>query len=339
MAAPTILRTQHKLADYLFQPDLEKFNLPKKSSRPWIVNTNEQTKQPKSSKTLSELQEESVVNNRIAKRSTPPPPPPPPTVHMDCSQISNTNYLELFSGESQQHSHNNLNNNITDNNHIYNSITSYTRDFVTSSLNTKHKTDVKNKGHPNQPHNKNVLQGESRLTQKENKEAAARVHLENPEMCSVNLQQKLELDYQNHVNQMYNDPGCFNELEQFYHHQDYHQHHHHPSQYALQQQPLMYLVPLEQTIEEPTLMLMTPDTGSEYSSEDSSSCFELLNESSDYSDDEVFETSFATQAFNNINYNRTSTNGAMSIGKDQEYEVPIEMDEELNMLVLSIIDE
>merc|ERR1712012_110361 len=34
----TILRTRHKFGDYLSQPDLAKFELPKKMSRPWIVN-------------------------------------------------------------------------------------------------------------------------------------------------------------------------------------------------------------------------------------------------------------------------------------------------------------
>merc|ERR1712109_224141 len=37
-ASPTILRTRHKFGDYLSQPDLAKFELPKKMSRPWIVN-------------------------------------------------------------------------------------------------------------------------------------------------------------------------------------------------------------------------------------------------------------------------------------------------------------
>merc|ERR1712240_817623 len=37
-ASPTILRTRHKFGDYLSQPDLGKFELPKKMSRPWIVN-------------------------------------------------------------------------------------------------------------------------------------------------------------------------------------------------------------------------------------------------------------------------------------------------------------
>lgn len=38
MAAPTILRTSYKFGDYLTKPDLAKFELPKKMSRPWIVN-------------------------------------------------------------------------------------------------------------------------------------------------------------------------------------------------------------------------------------------------------------------------------------------------------------
>merc|ERR1712113_951232 len=37
-ASPTILRTRHKFGDYLSQPDLAKFELPKKMGRPWIVN-------------------------------------------------------------------------------------------------------------------------------------------------------------------------------------------------------------------------------------------------------------------------------------------------------------
>merc|ERR1711972_327662 len=36
--SPAILRTRHKFGDYLSQPDLAKFELPKKMSRPWIVN-------------------------------------------------------------------------------------------------------------------------------------------------------------------------------------------------------------------------------------------------------------------------------------------------------------
>merc|ERR1712130_408945 len=38
MNNPTILRTPHKFGDYLSQPDIAKFELPKKMSRPWIVN-------------------------------------------------------------------------------------------------------------------------------------------------------------------------------------------------------------------------------------------------------------------------------------------------------------
>merc|ERR1712024_429522 len=37
-ASPTILRTRHKFGDYLSQPDIAKFELPKKMSRPWIAN-------------------------------------------------------------------------------------------------------------------------------------------------------------------------------------------------------------------------------------------------------------------------------------------------------------
>merc|ERR1712127_575282 len=36
--SPTILRTSYKFGDYLTKPDIAKFELPKKMSRPWIVN-------------------------------------------------------------------------------------------------------------------------------------------------------------------------------------------------------------------------------------------------------------------------------------------------------------
>merc|ERR1712002_531276 len=37
-AAPTIVRTTHKFGDYLTNPDRAKLELPKKMTRPWIVN-------------------------------------------------------------------------------------------------------------------------------------------------------------------------------------------------------------------------------------------------------------------------------------------------------------
>jgi len=37
-SSPTIVRTTHKFGDYLTRPDMAKFELPKKMSRPWIVN-------------------------------------------------------------------------------------------------------------------------------------------------------------------------------------------------------------------------------------------------------------------------------------------------------------
>merc|ERR1711936_105958 len=45
MNNPTILRTRHKFGDYLSQPDIAKFELPKKMSRPWIVNNVYEKKQ------------------------------------------------------------------------------------------------------------------------------------------------------------------------------------------------------------------------------------------------------------------------------------------------------
>ena len=79
MSAPTILRTQHKLGDYLFEPDLAKFNLPKKSSRPWIINTSEQHKASsdkfQSVKNVTGMEKEnSIVNVTLKSTRTSPSP-------------------------------------------------------------------------------------------------------------------------------------------------------------------------------------------------------------------------------------------------------------------------
>merc|ERR1712013_446635 len=78
MSAPTILRTQHKLGDYLFEPDLQKFNLPKKSSRPWIVNSSEHGNATgdklknvtvKSTRTEPSLTNEEIMNKKYIENT------------------------------------------------------------------------------------------------------------------------------------------------------------------------------------------------------------------------------------------------------------------------------
>merc|ERR1719422_2109056 len=94
------------------------------------------------------------------------------------------------------------------------------------------------------------------------------------------------------------------------------------------QHPQTYFLPMPQTFDDPTPMTMTPDSGSDYSSEDGS-CYEL-NVSSDTSDDEVFETNLQPTAF------IQGFTGKPQTTTEPDYEIPIEMDEELNLLVLSI---
>merc|ERR1711913_248214 len=154
------------------------------------------------------------------------------------------------------------------------------------------------------------------------------------------LQLDAELEYQNQINQMYNDPQYMDQLELFYQPElpqpaFHHVYQDHPlAEHALPhhvvQHPLMYFIPMTDTFEDPTPMTMTPDTGSDYSSEDGS-CYEL-NITSNSSDDEVFETKLQPIAF-------TPDYSGKPFEAEHDYEVPIEMDEELNLLVLSIIDD
>jgi len=60
--APSIVRTTNKLGDYLSQPDLAKFELPKKMSRPWIVNNAyEQEKLKEMMETQQPVEKHKVV--------------------------------------------------------------------------------------------------------------------------------------------------------------------------------------------------------------------------------------------------------------------------------------
>lgn len=339
MAAPTILRTQHKLGDYLFEPDLQKFNLPKKSSRPWIINNaNEQNKlkdQFHPTKDVSETENgKNVINvtlNSSSRKAVP---------HTQ-EKISNTNYLENLNDNENGRTH--LTNNQENNDNAKFSLNHKNSKSpkMKNKMNTKH---IKNKSHQNQLnnlHNKNAIKSESQ-PQNKNKEIPANMNMDqDTEMDRIraqSLQRDLELEYQNQINLMYNDPQY---MEHYYQPLQYqpalhHAHSEHPlngqilyhdpifTQHVVQQPP-MYFITVPLPIDEPSPM--TPDTGSDYSSEDGS-CYEL-NVSSDSSDDEVFDTNLQPEAF------ISNSTGA----EEPDYEIPIEMDEELNMLVLSIIDD
>jgi len=342
MSAPTILRTQHKLGDYLFEPDLTKFNLPKKSSRPWIINTTEQHKaavdKVKHVKNLSGMENE---NNSETS---------PVTLK---EEISNRIYRE--NRENVRETNENENTVCTanvDNERFCLPRKSWKSPKVKSKMNTKQQ---RCKGRHNQLYNKNVTHSESQQQDKEYRAHMVRDTHQDTEIQGyrdthqdtdqdrVNmqvLQLDAELEYQNQINQMYNDPQYMDQLELFYqpelpHPAFHHVYQEHPlAEHILPpqvvQHPLMYFIPMTDTFEDPTPMTMTPDTGSDYSSEDGS-CYEF-NITSDSSDDEVFETKLQTTAF-------TPDYSGKPFEAENDYEVPIEMDEELNLLVLSIIDD
>jgi len=345
MAAPTILRTQHKLGDYLFEPDLAKLKLPKKSSRPWIINnTSEQSKvkdQIQSSKDLNEIE---IIKPSLKNIRKSPSPANENIMNKNhrknLNDIENGQLILTNNPDTIDNAKFSLNPKISKS------------PKLRSKMNTKH---MKAKGQHNKCnnlHNKNALHSESHPLNK-NKELPARVQTGQMEqdteldiIKAQNLQRDLdlELEYQNQINQMYNSPHY---MELYYKPLQYQPafHHHYSEpptnlhndpffQRNMVQQPPMYYIAVPLPSEGPSPMTMTPDTGSDYSSEDSGSCYEL-NVSSDCSDDEVFEINVLPEAFTS-NYTVTSN---YTCGKESDYEVPIEMDEELNMLVLSIIDD
>jgi len=372
MSAPTILRTQHKLGDYLFEPDLTKFNLPKKSSRPWIINTTEQHKaavdKVKHVKNLSGMENENNSETVTVKTLITSPVPRK-------EEISNRIYRENMR-ETNENENTVCTANIVDNERFCLPRKSWKSPKVKSKMNTKQQ---KSKGRHNQLYNKNVTHSESQQQDKEHRAHMVRDTHQDTEIQGyrhthqdteiqgyrdthqdteiqgyrdthqdtdqdrVNmqvLQLDAELEYQNQINQMYNDPQYMDQLELFYqpelpHPAFHHVHQEHPlAEHILPphvvQHPLMYFIPMTDTFEDPTPMTMTPDTGSDYSSEDGS-CYEL-NITSDSSDDEVFETKLQPTAF-------TPDYSGKPFEAEHDYEVPIEMDEELNLLVLSIIDD
>lgn len=339
MSAPTILRTQHKLGDYLFEPDLAKFNLPKKTSRPWIINTTEQHKaavdKVKHAKNLSGMENENNSETVTVKTLITSPLP-------RTEEISNRIYRENIENvrETNENESTVFTANIVDNERFCSPRKSWKSPKVKSKMNTKHQ---KNKGRHNQLYHKNVTHSESQPLDKEHRTHMVSDTHQDTHQDTVNMQKlqfDAEMEYQNQINQMYNDPQYMDQLELFYQpelpqpafHQVYQEQtlaeHILPPQVV--QHPLMYFIPMTDTFEDPTLMTMTPDTGSDYSSEDGS-CYEL-NITSDSSDDEVFETKLQPTAF-------TQDYSGKPFEAEHGYEVPIEMDEELNLLVLSIIDD
>jgi len=132
---------------------------------------------------------------------------------------------------------------------------------------------------------------------------------------SVDLQKEIEKEqeYQNQMNMIYNSPSYF---EQYSNDLEYQAEFHHPSQFLLDpqimlQNPPMYFIPVAQAYSEIPLDLV-------YSSHSSSSGWSTPSSYSETSEDE-------------------SSQDHLTYNEDHEDHVPLELDEELNNLVLSII--
>jgi len=138
---------------------------------------------------------------------------------------------------------------------------------------------------------------------------------------SVDLQKEIEKEqeYQNQMNMIYNSPSYF---EQYSNDLEYQAEFHHPSQFFLDPQmmlhnPPMYFIPEAQPYSESPLDLVYfPPV--ENSSHSSSSGWSTPSSYSETSEDESSQ--------DNQTYN-----------ENHEDHVPLELDEELNNLVLSII--
>jgi len=131
MSAPTILRTQHKLGDYLFEPDLQKFNLPKKTSRPWIVNSSEHNKATSDklkNETGMEKENRSFANVTVKSTRTSP----------TNEEIMNTKYIENTQWRNANQKTVNITSNINDNEKFCSPRKSLKSPKVKSKMHAKH---------------------------------------------------------------------------------------------------------------------------------------------------------------------------------------------------------
>merc|ERR1712243_487468 len=179
-----ILLTQHKLGDYLFEPDLQKFNLPKKSSRPWIVNSSEHDKSTGDKiKNVTGMEKENRSFANVTVKS----------IRTE-----------------------NITNNINDNEKFSFPRKNFKSPKVKSKMHAKHQ---KNKGQLNQLYNKNVTHSES---QPQDKEVIAHGVIDTQQDTEAERinRHKMELlaeqEYQNHINQMFNNPEYTDQLDQYY---------------------------------------------------------------------------------------------------------------------------
>merc|ERR1712212_797459 len=191
-------------------------------------------------------------------------------------EIMNTKYIENTRGRNANQKTANITSNINDNEKFCSPRKSLKSPKVKSKMHAKH---PKNKGQLNQLCNKNVTHSESQPQDKEVSAHRAMDTQQDTEAEKINRQKlelEAELEYQNHINQMFNNPDYTDQLHQYY--QAMHPlpvfHHAYPEPpvepqtpyhqpffpVQMVQHPPMYFLPMPQTFEDPTPMTMTPDS-------------------------------------------------------------------------------
>jgi len=335
MAATTVFRPQHKLGDFLFAPDLQKFQSDETNVRPWMFNpivTAEHELQNNQTYINKNLKTEFVKNllgeNYYYSSSTTP----------SCSNEGtfNENYAKQTNMKEQKNEG---------------------KKFKKCIKSSKSKPRGKSSKKPSIVPMSMELE-EDTIQDK---------------MKFLNLQQEIEKEqeYQNQINMIYNNPEYF---EHYSNHLEYQQELHHFVQddqqvildpQIMQQYPPMYFVvqpselhhhhhqpqylpgfdentfepvAMSTTCSTPIMSVTSLDTIAETSSDyysDSASC---SSDCSVCSDDEIQDMSSSLDLGFNYNIYTTTTTSPVDYHCIEE-EVPFELDEELNNLVLSIISD
>jgi len=188
-SAPTILRTENKLGDYLSKPDLAKFKLPNKMSRPWIVNTGIELDKIKTSVNTDNSVDKADVFRKIKEKK---------------------NEKRKFGGGNRKFVRN-IHEIIADDNSNTNTVT----DTTTTNTNS-----TAAGGNWNKYNNMNYSQKKSNVVQHDamNETDMAPVEI-NHNNCQDNdaemeekqrnLARDIELEQQQIMNRMYNNPSTF----------------------------------------------------------------------------------------------------------------------------------
>lgn len=327
MAATTVLRPQHKLGDFLFAPDMQKFQSDETSVRPWMFNpivTAEHQLQNNHTNINKNLEIEFVKNllgqNYYYSSSSAPP----------CSSEGTFN-----------------------------------ENYAKQTIMKEPKLDGKKFKKCNNKFLKSKPRGKSSKKQSIVPMDLEEDAMED-KLRFLNLQQEIdkEQEYQNQINMIYNNPEYF---EHYSNHLEYQQELHHIVQddqqvildpQIMQQYPPMYFVVqppephhhhnqsqhlprFDENTFDPLAMstsCSTPLTSLDTIAETSSDYYSDSASCSECSDDEIQDMSSSLDL--GFNYNIYTTNTTSPVDYDCiEEEVPFEFDEELNNLVQSIISD